>query len=105
LAEVVAVGGGALNDVLVQMLADVMQRDVVVPNGARHAGTRGAHICAESMIAGAAEPVPSPDPVGARRFRPDPANAREYDRMYQLYLKIFPALRSLFAELNHTEGP
>lgn len=102
LTEVVAVGGGALNDVLMQMLADVLQRDVVVPNGARQAGTRGAHMCAESAIAGAA--VPLPHPIEARRFRPDPANAQIYDRMYQLYLKIFPALRSLFAELNHTEG-
>jgi xylulokinase len=105
LTEVVAVGGGALNEVLMQMLADVLQRDVVVPNGARHAGTRGAHICAESAIAGAAEPVPFPDPIEARRFRADPSNAPEYDRMYQLYLKIFPALRALFAELNPTEGP
>ncbi|WP_198730448.1 xylulokinase [Mycolicibacterium baixiangningiae] len=103
--EVVVVGGGALNEVLMQMLADVIQRDVVVPNGARHAGTRGAHLCAEYTIAGAGEPVPFPTRIEPRRFRPDPSKAREYDRMYQLHLKIFPALRSLFAELNQTEGP
>jgi xylulokinase len=105
LTEVAVVGGGALNEVLMQMLADVLQRDVVVPDGARHAGTRGAHMCAESAIAGTAEPAPFPTPIEARRFRPDPSHAREYDRMYQLHRKIFPALRSLFAELNPTEGP
>ncbi|WP_167132965.1 xylulokinase [Paramicrobacterium chengjingii] len=103
--ELVVVGGGALNDVWMQMFADVIKVDIVVPDGARHAGTRGAKLCADHALGGA-EALPTGDLGNAsgRRFVPNPENSNEYDRMYGLYLKIFPSLKSLFCELNDTEG-
>lgn len=105
LTELVVVGGGALNDVWMQMFADVIKMDVVVPDGARHAGTRGAKLCADRAFDRARAPSSeNSGNISGRRFTPNAANAVEYDRMYGFHLKIFPSLKSLFCEINDTEG-
>ncbi|MFB2596982.1 FGGY-family carbohydrate kinase [Herbiconiux sp. P17] len=101
LAEITVVGGGATSEVWMQMLADVIDRVVVVPANPRATGVIGAHWCSVVGLGEAAgfASVLRSEP-SARRFAPQPANRAAYDRMFALHDRIFPALKDLFDDLN-----
>jgi xylulokinase len=104
LAEITVVGGGATSDVWMQMLADVIDRDVVVPANPRATGVIGAQWCSAVGLGDAAgfedARVLDPEQRPARRFTPQPAHRAVYDRMFALHGRIFPALKDLFDDLN-----
>jgi xylulokinase len=101
LAEITVVGGGATSDVWMQMLADVLDRVVVVPANPRSTGVIGAQFCSAVALGEVSGfDAPRTPAEGARRFAPQAANRAVYDRMSSLHGRIFPALRELFDDLN-----
>ncbi|WBU37982.1 xylulokinase [Homoserinibacter sp. YIM 151385] len=108
LDEVRVVGGGAVSEVWMQMLADVLRRRVVVPDRPRATGVLGAAICALAAEAHAGDLAAASRSAAAEAARgsarvlePDPAAADAYDRMFALSMRIHPALAELFVELDH----
>lgn len=101
LEAVLAVGGGAVSDVWMQILADVLQRTVEVPTRPQHTGAMGAYYCALVGLghldgyAAVRERV-----VVERRLHPNPDRAETYDRLYAIHQQLYPALRPLFDQLN-----
>jgi xylulokinase len=103
--KVTVVGGGAESAVWMQILADVLQRTVHVPVMPRYTGTIGAQHCAIVGLGDAS------DLASVSRRRPDLAiyepslPPREtYDRLYRIYLRLYPALAPIFDELNGPRG-
>ncbi|WP_374999949.1 FGGY-family carbohydrate kinase [Aeromicrobium sp. CTD01-1L150] len=101
LPVVLAAGGGALNAVWMQILADVLQRTVEVPE---HPGTLGAWgaYCSALVGLGHVEntsEIPEQRIIG-RRFDPNPGNAATYDRLYAAHQQLHPALAGVFDQLN-----
>lgn len=101
LVTITVVGGGATSVVWMQMLADVLDRAVAVPENPRSTGVLGAAAC--SFIAfGEVDgfSATSHSSANSHTFLPRPENRAQYDRMYALHRRIFPALRELFDDLN-----
>jgi xylulokinase len=101
LAEITVVGGGATSAVWMQMLADVIDRVVLVPSNPRATGVIGAHYCSVVGLGDALD-FASLDRSSqlVRRYTPQPENRATYDRMNSLHGRIFPALKDLFDDLN-----
>ncbi|MGH3433838.1 MAG: xylulokinase [Thermocrispum sp.] len=98
--EVIALGGGARSKVWCQIIADVMQRRLLVVrepestclgSGMLAAAAVGVH---ESVEA-AADAMSGTAAV----FEPDAGTAAVYDRIYEVYRDIYPVNRALFARL------
>ncbi len=105
ITEVVALGGGSRSRVWCQILADVMQRRLVVVRepestclgaGMLAAAAVGIH---ESIRDAAAAMSGT-----AAVFEPDAANTRAYDRIFAVYRDIYPANRELFSRLAAVSG-
>lgn len=98
----IAVGGGAENDLWLQIIADITGKQVLRA-GAKEAAALGAGILA-AMGAGlyadlrqAAEAMTHRQPIA---FTPDPAQHDHYSRLYaQVYRKLFPALQPILTNL------
>lgn len=97
------VGGGASSDVWMQMLADVLDRRVVVPVNPRYTGVMGGERCVVSARGG---PTMRESPRRAipegKTFSPDPANRDTYDHLFSIYATLHPALEGIFERLNGT---
>jgi xylulokinase len=104
LSEIRVVGGGASSPVWMQMLADVLGRTVVVPDAPRFVGTLGAYRC--TVGADRRDRSLGGDLLAqkCRRFEPQPGNGAVYDRLYEAYRKIHPALLEIFESLNGRSG-
>jgi len=97
-------GGGSRSDLLVQILADVLNLPVTRP-ASEELGARGAAICGAvgggvhaSFDAAVAAMVPEAPVV-----QPDPIAARRYDRIYsEVYLPGFDELKRLSRALSNT---
>lgn len=100
------VGGVGNSAVLAQCLADVLQREVVVPAGAAHVPAIGAAALAlEAVGVDVASAAPggrrSSGVVGgqgeeARRYTPRAHYASIYDAAYQRFCGLYPALKETF---------
>lgn len=93
LTNLTVVGGGASSDVWMQMLADVLDRTLIVPHEPRYTGVLGGLRCAYDTDAH----MPH---VPTTAFTPVPANTRTYDRLYSVYTRLHDTLLPLFEELN-----
>ncbi len=101
------IGGGAVSDFWMQMLADVLKKPVTVPNMCRQAGAVGAACCAlvglgeYADFEEAARNLPA-----ARRFWPRPEVSAVYDKSYEVYKQLYTVLKPLFQQMNtvNTEG-
>lgn len=101
IAEFVAMGGGSRSPLWCQLLADVLQRPVVLAAedeatclGAAMLAAAGAGIHASIEQASAAM-----SGLG-RRFEPDPGAAAVYDPLYAGYRAVYPALAPVFPQLG-----
>lgn len=95
------VGGGASSEVWMQMLADVLQRRVVVPGRPRYVGALGAYYCGTVALGEAADlSTVNREVAELRVFEPNPDHAAVYDRLFLLYRDIHPALAGLYDRLN-----
>lgn len=101
LPELRAIGGGAKSDLWMQIIADVTGRKVEAVENPQEAGALG---CALAVAAGLGIFDRYSDirkAVRVRRvFEPDPANRKEYDRLYQEFRAIYPALSKAGRRLN-----
>lgn len=99
-ATVRLLGGGAQSDLWCQIVADVLDRPIERVATPRVAQLRGialwSRVClGELSLAEAAANVPVD-----RVFTPDPQDSLEYARMYDVYRRIYPAVKGLYRTLN-----
>ena len=94
-------GGGALSDVISQMLADITGRRIEVVASPQNVGSVGA-----AAITGVGlgimkniEEVAAYIPA-VKTFEPDPARGRLYEKNYQIFRKLHAANRKLFKAAN-----
>jgi sugar (pentulose or hexulose) kinase len=103
------VGGVARSELIVQILADVLQQEVLVPAHPEHAPAVGAAVLAAAAIASAASPAtPEADlapgqlhigaPALARLARPWAEHAALYEAAYRRFRQLHPALADVFAQ-------
>ena len=98
-------GGATVEPLWMQLLADIMQREVVTVTGASEGGAYGAALLAAvgagefATLAEAAELVQETE-----RFLPDPALAAVYDPLYAAHRDLFAALEPTFAALAAAEA-
>ncbi|MCC8024737.1 MAG: carbohydrate kinase [Clostridium sp.] len=95
------VGGGAGSDMWMQMLADVLQIKVEVPESPRYTGAIGAYYCAMVGLG----MIENYDAIYKavrieKTFLPRKENAQIYEKVYNVYGKLFPALKDLYSEIN-----
>ena len=100
------VGGGAMSEVWVQMLADVLGEPVEVPAAPRYIGAMGAHYCALVGLGEAADysdAAAASGPGEARIFEPDATTRAVYDKAFGAYVSLADAVRPLLKRLNSHE--
>lgn len=101
LDHVRVVGGGALSDVWMQMLSDVLDLRVEVPRNAQSTGALGAFFCAQvglgvlDSYADVGEAV-----VIERRFTPRSEAVAVYERLFPIHSQLHGSLRGIFTALN-----
>lgn len=91
------VGGGAKSPVWRKIMANVLKMEMLVPDQEEGAGYGGAIL---AMVAAgtypdvrtACEKLRTP----RRSYKPDPEIAARYEERYQVYRKLYPALKSLY---------
>lgn len=101
LSSVRVVGGGSVSSVWMQMMADILQMQVEVPENPKYTGAVGAYYCA---MVGLGE-IENYDAVyDAVRIEHTYAPRREYkevyDKMFAVYGELYPALSGIYDELN-----
>lgn len=98
--SVTAVGGGALRDRWLQIIADVMNIPVHRTANVRHAGAMGA-----AVVAAVGMGLYTLEDAGKfisveKSFYPRPENKTIYDKMYQNFMRVYPALKCIYTDLN-----
>lgn len=93
-------GGGTRSQSWSHLFADVLGMPVAIAADAENVGVRGAVLAAavENGI------IDNYSPEGfvqfSNRMQPDVSHRDHYDRMYKIFLKGYPALQSIFHDLN-----
>ena len=95
-----AIGGGALSDHWLQMMADIADLPIYRPKNCRHAGAIGA--AATAAVGMGLYKVDEIDQFVQieKRFEPIPENVEKYKPLYQTWKKVYPALKEIFSEIN-----
>lgn len=98
--SVACVGGGARSALWNQIKADVLQRRITLPKAAIGAALGDAMVAAvgAGIYATVEDAVTNMVTPGAE-FLPNPVHAATYDALYEIYLRLYPALRELFVDL------
>jgi xylulokinase len=92
----IATGGGIRNNSWTQLKADVLNKQILVPN-VGEAGCHGASLLARSAMEGTTvENLLKENTAERKVFNPDPKNAEIYDRVFKKYKELYPALRSFW---------
>lgn len=94
-------GGGALGEATCQILADILQRDVVVVESPQNIGAVGAAAC----IAVGIGLIPSIFEVKKlipvkQTYHPNPANKAIYDRNFKVFKNLYTCNKKNFEILN-----
>lgn len=95
------VGGGAVSDVWMQMMADVLGVSVEVPVSPQSTGALGAYYAAQvgrGKLASFADIDQTI--VTDRRFAPDPVAGETYSRLYAIHSQLHGSLQGVFSALN-----
>ncbi|WP_319511997.1 FGGY-family carbohydrate kinase [uncultured Draconibacterium sp.] len=93
----VATGGGTKNNAWTQLKADVLNKKVIVRN-VNEAGCYGAALLAQSAVSdvpvkGLIRSFSQSDKV----FQPDPVKAKEYEKKFESYKNLYPALKQFWS--------
>ncbi|WP_329886850.1 xylulokinase [Pseudoramibacter faecis] len=95
------VGGGAVSDLWMQMLADILGISVEVPESPRYTGAMGAYYCAMVGLKRIDDYNAIYDTVRIEKeFTPNSANAEIYKKLYDIYLDLYPALKNVYIAIN-----
>lgn len=94
-------GGGALGETTCQILADVLQRDVVVVESPQNIGAVGAAAC----IAVGMQLIPTIEDVKKlipvkTTYRPNTENKAVYDKNFKVFQNLYKCNKENFAILN-----
>jgi len=103
--ELVTLGGGSRSPVWCQMIADVMQRDVLVVREPESTCLGAGMLAAAAVgLHGSIREAADAMSGTARRFVPDQDRAAAYDALYDVYRDIYPSLCTLFRRLAEAAG-
>ncbi|MXX50322.1 MAG: hypothetical protein F4Z39_04640 [Chloroflexi bacterium] len=97
-AHLTLIGGGARDDKLNQLFADILGLPVHLPPAAEHAGLHGA-LRAAQVARGTADNFAIPPARETRIFPPQTQHKEHYARQYQRFLAAYQALKPLFAQM------
>ncbi len=101
LESIRVVGGGAVSDLWMQILADVTQVEIQVPENPRYSGAMGSYYCAMIGLGRLKDYSAVYDAVKiAKVYKPNRDHAAKYDKLYEIYLGLYPALKPLYDSLN-----
>ncbi len=94
-------GGGALGAATCQILADILQRDIVVVESPQNIGAVGAAAC----IAVGMGLIPKMTDVKKlipieKTYKPNPANKEIYDKNFKVFKNLYKCNKENFAILN-----
>ena len=95
--KITAIGGGAKSEIWLQILADIWQKPIVVPEYLEEATSMGAAICAGTSIGvfkGFDTIYSCNRPV--KTIAPNRENAATYQQMYNLFDRVYNALEGQF---------
>lgn len=95
------VGGGTASNHWMQALSNVLRVPIEVPADSRHAGAIGTAYCALIGLGRCANFENANELIHVeKRFEPCEETAWAYDKLYECFCQLFPALRSVFETLN-----
>ena len=104
-SEMLACGGGGTSPLWRQMMADVYNLPV------RTSSSKEGPALGAAILAGVAAGVYESVPAACRKLvkasdpqPPIPENHDKYEPFYQLYCKLYPAMKDCFAQLQTAEG-
>ena len=92
-----AVGGGARSELWVRIVADVVQRPVLVCS-AGEVSAAGAALLAHAFLSGG-DPTAVDEPAGTEVL-PDPVAGETYARLADVHGRLYPQLRDVFHDLS-----
>jgi len=95
------VGGGALSDVMCQMVADCTGHAVETVASPQNVGSVGA----AALVAVSKGMIPSLQQAkslipAVKSFAPDPAKKAQYDRVFAVYKELYGANKKLFRKMQ-----
>lgn len=91
-------GGGAKSHLWLEILASVLNIDLLVPTSEEGPGMGGALLAMSACgLDGGAVPQIK------ERIRPDPALVRRYEERYRKYREIYPAIKNLYQTLSEDD--
>lgn len=95
------VGGGALSEVTCQMLADILQREIVTVENCQDIGAVGAAI----LVGLGLGIIPSAEEASSfvkikKAVKPNPENKAVYDKNYFVFRKLYGSNKKLFKSIN-----
>ena len=100
LRRLVAVGGGTAGELWPRIVSDVLRRPQDLPRHTVGAAYGDAFLAALGTRSAKLADINEWNPVAAT-ITPDPASSDAYDRLYQLYLDLYPATLSTAHTLAH----
>ena len=103
LKEVGANGGGSLSDPWMQMMADVLQMPVNIPDEPRHSGAIGAAFAAAVGLGWCGFQDVKQFVKTKKTFTPDPELAELYDKRYDTFMKFYESVKTLSYDINQEE--
>lgn len=98
--EIIAIGGGARNGTWLQILADIWNARILVPESVEEATSLGAAMCAAVGVGAMSSfsAVTLLNPVD-HVIEPDPGRHEQYARLYPLFNAAYEALVPVYARL------
>lgn len=95
------VGGGAVNPFLGQMLSDILQRPVEIPEHPRFAGATGAAVVAAKGLGWINDfTTIGPKIPIAHHFLPCKAHKFAYEKNYRVFKRLYASNKNNFRQLN-----
>ena len=103
LDDIRIVGGGAKSLVWCQIIADVLDRNVIQVENPICANMLGAGLLACVALGYLkVEEIPSRVEI-AQTFKPNPANRKVYDEQFNEFVQVYHRLKPIYARLNEVE--
>jgi len=100
LEAITVVGGGGRSELWCQVVADVLDRTILLPEDPVMANARGAALQASVALGRLTwDEVADNVPI-ARTFQPDAGNRAVYDTQFREFLNLYKATRKIHARLN-----
>lgn len=93
-------GGGSLSDYWMQMMANVLQMPVHVPENTRHSGAIGAAVAAAIGLDWCTIENVDEFVKKEKEFQPDTSLAELYDKKYNNWMRLYDSIKDLSRELN-----